>query len=351
MQKYNLQQANAVLFAGFEYVLPDETINMFNFLTTQIGSSAFVNSNIFQKREVKEVQDDHASSHASSHASNHSSSHSSDQGFKSDKRRKKGNKGMEVTNEDWDSIRSFQTTKIEQKSGLDALVDKLKLSMSKLTKDKYLLIRDQIIGVLNEIVEAEPDPAILIARIGNLMLDIVLSNKTLLKLYADLYSDLLGSYAWLRQSIDNHFISYLDLFKEMKYYDPDKDYDKFCDMNVINEKRKLTSLLFVYLALNGLLPRLSIYELLISLLRTMSEYINMPDKKFEVDEITENMAILFNKEIIKTVEDAHDYDEDLYIINGLNIIELITVFAKSKAKDFKSLSNKSIFKCMDLVEM
>jgi hypothetical protein len=223
--------------------------------------------------------------------------------------------------------------------------------MSKLTKDKYLLIRDQIIGVLNEIVEAEPDQTILIERIGNLMLDIVLSNKTLLKLYADLYSDLLGSYAWLRQSIDNHFISYLDLFKEMKYYDPDKDYDKFCDMNVTNEKRKLTSQLFVYLALNGLLPRLSIYELLISLLKTMSEYINLPDKKFEVDEITENMAILFNKEIIKTVEDAADYDEDLYIINGLNIIELITVFAKSKAKDFKSLSNKSIFKCMDLVEM
>jgi hypothetical protein len=339
MQKYNLQQVNAIMFAGFEYLLPDENINVFNFLTAQIGSSAFVNSNVFQKREVKETNDDH------------SLTHSSDQGFKSDRRKRKGNKGMEVSNEDWDSIRSFQTTKIEQKSGLDALVDKLKLSMSKLTKDKYLLIRDQIIGVLNEIVEAEPDQTILIERIGNLMLDIVLSNKTLLKLYADLYSDLLGSYAWLRQSIDNHFISYLDLFKEMKYYDPDKDYDKFCDMNVTNEKRKLTSQLFVYLALNGLLPRLSIYELLISLLKTMSEYINLPDKKFEVDEITENMAILFNKEIIKTVEDAADYDEDLYIINGLNIIELITVFAKSKAKDFKSLSNKSIFKCMDLVEM
>ena len=83
----------------------------------------------------------------------------------------------------------------------------------------------------------------------------------------------------------------------------------------------------------------------------MFDYINLPDKKFEVDEITENMAILFNKEIIKTVEDGSEYDEDLYIINGLSIIELITVFAKSKAKDYKSLSNKSIFKCMDLVEM
>ena len=122
-------------------------------------------------------------------------------------------------------------------------------------------------------------------------------------------------------------------------------------MNVLNEKRKLTSQLFVYLSLNGLIPRLSIYELLVSLLRTMAEFINQPDKKFEVDEIAENMAILFNKDIIKAVEDTEDYDEDLYIINGLTLIELITVFAKSKAKDYKSLSNKSIFKCMDLVEM
>jgi hypothetical protein len=170
MQKYNLQQVNAILFAGFEYIIPDETINMFNFLTAQIGSSAFVNSNVFQKREVKEAKDDHSSGHSLGHSSGHSLGHSLDQGFKSDRRKRKGNKGMEVSNEDWDSIRSFQTTKIEQKSGLDALVDKLKLAMSKLTKDKYLLIRDQIIGVLNEIVEAEQDPDILIEMLDGCIL-------------------------------------------------------------------------------------------------------------------------------------------------------------------------------------
>ena len=83
----------------------------------------------------------------------------------------------------------------------------------------------------------------------------------------------------------------------------------------------------------------------------VSDYIHQSNKKFEVDEITENIAILFNKDIIRSVEDCDDYDEDSYIIDGLSIMELITVFAKSKAKDYKSLSNKAIFKCMDLVEM
>ena len=337
MQKYTLQQTTTILFAGFNYVLSDDTINVFNFLTAQIGSNAFINNNVFQKRERendKEKDKDDL-----------------DQGFKLDKKKKRGNKGMEVLTEDWDNIRSFQATKIEQKSGLDAMINKLKLAMSKLSKDRYLLCKDQIIEALTEIFEAEPITSVLTERIGNTMFDVILSNKTLLKLYSDMYADLLCSYDWLRQSLNNRFIKYLDLFKDMKYFDPDQDYDKFCDMNVINEKRKLTSQLFVYLALNGLIPRSSIYELLVSLLRTMTEYINQPDKKFEVDEIAENMAILFNKEIIKTVEDSVDYDKKLYIINNLTIIELITVFAKSKAKDYRSLSNKSIFKCMDLVEM
>ena len=330
--KYTLQQINAVIFAGFDYIIPEETINTLNYLTTQIGSNDFITSNKYQKKEKNIIPD-------------------VDQGFKNDKRRKKGNKGMEVFTEDWDTIRSFQATKFEQKSGLDALIDKLKLSMSKLTKDKYLLIKEQIMEVLYEIIELEPDTNILTETIGHIMFDIILSNKTLLKLYAELYTDLIGSYDWLKQSIDNHFIKYPDLFKDMIYYDADTDYDKFCDMNVSNEKRKLTSQLFVYLSLNGCLSKRSIYEYLVLLLNMMSQYIYQVNKKFEVDELTENIAILFNKDIIRFVEDSDDYDEDVYIIDGLSIMELITVFAKSKAKDYKSLSNKAIFKCMDLVEM
>jgi hypothetical protein len=332
--KYNLSQVKSVIFAGFEYHIPDATITLLNSLTAQIGSNVCINTNIFQKREKEK-------------------DNLLEQEFKhQDRRKKRSNKGMEVTGEeDWNAIRSFQATKIEHKSGLDALIDKFKLAMSKLSKEKYQTIKEQIISALNDICEAEPDQAVLIERIGNIMLDIVLSNKTLLKLYADLYSDLLSLYGWLKQSIDNHFAGYLHLFKNMQYFDSDSDYDKFCDMNVINEKRKLTSQLFVYLALNGHLNVQVVYENLVSLLRTMSEYIHLPNKKFEVDEIAENIAILFNKDIIIAVEDMDDYDEDLYIINGLSITEIITVFAKSKTKDFKSLSNKSIFKCMDLVEM
>ena len=49
--------------------------------------------------------------------------------------------------------------------------------------------------------------------------------------------------------------------------------------------------------------------------------------------------------------DKDDYDEDNYMINDDTILETITYLAKCKSKDFVSLSNKAIFKYMDLVEM
>jgi hypothetical protein len=78
--------------------------------------------------------------------------------------------------------------------------------------------------------------------------------------------------------------------------------------------------------------------------------IRIADRKNEVDELTENIAILFNKDIIDEVEDESDEPEEFYI-NGQSIIESVNSLAKSKAKDYPSLSNKAIFKFMDLVEM
>jgi hypothetical protein len=78
------------------------------------------------------------------------------------------------------------------------------------------------------------------------------------------------------------------------------------------------------------------------------ELINKDDKKNEVDELTENIAILYHKDI-------YNSNDKLYIdelkINGITILETITLLAKSKSKDYKSLSNKAIFKFMDLIDM
>jgi hypothetical protein len=77
----------------------------------------------------------------------------------------------------------------------------------------------------------------------------------------------------------------------------------------------------------------------------VNEFIQVDAKKNEVDELSENIVLLFQKEFF-TLEDYQNVK-----IDDLNILEYIEFLAKSKSKDFKSLTNKTIFKFMDMVDM
>ena len=75
----------------------------------------------------------------------------------------------------------------------------------------------------------------------------------------------------------------------------------------------------------------------------MYTFISIDDKKNEVDELTETVAILYRKDLYGN----NDYE----LISGMTIVQVVEHLANSKVKDYKSLTNKSLFKFMDLVEM
>ena len=78
------------------------------------------------------------------------------------------------------------------------------------------------------------------------------------------------------------------------------------------------------------------------LFERLVSFISIENKKNEVDELTENIAILYNKELFETRSET---------IAGESYITIINRLARSKVKTYLSLSNKSIFKFMDLIEM
>ena len=101
---------------------------------------------------------------------------------------------------------------------------------------------------------------------------------------------------------------------------------------------------------NDFIKKDGVVKILRDILELIYNMIDTPEKKNEVDELTENIAILFNKDMIDEVENDIEDAEELYI-NGQTIIATINSLAKAKAKDHQSLSNKAIFKFMDLIEM
>ena len=183
-------------------------------------------------------------------------------------------------------------------------------------------------------------------RVSSTIFDIASTNRFYSKIYADLYSDLSTKYHMMKEIFENNFEKFTDLFNNIEYVDPKVNYDRFCEINKTNEKRKAFASFYINLMFNGIIPKSKIMEITRNLLSQVYSFISIDDKKNEVDELTETIAILYKKDLYED-DEGDEYEQ----IEGYTINEIIERIANSKVKDYKSLTNKSLFKFMDLIEM
>ena len=259
--KYNLKEVTDLSFSGFNYEISQETATIINYLCSQVGSQGLV-SNVFQKSE----------------SSKHTDETNSGSSFKNNKKRR-GNKGMEINSEDWESIRTFQATKIEQKTGIDGEIDQIRLLLNKLTDRTFLDMREKIIEKIDSIINGEQNKLEEdYIKMGNMIYEISSTNKFYSKIFADLFAELMLKYDWLRNIFDDGYNNIMEQYKNINYVDPDVDYDKFCDMNKINEKRKAVTTFFVNLSLNGYIPAIGIVKILKNLLEIVMGLSDVNDR-------------------------------------------------------------------------
>jgi hypothetical protein len=318
--RYQIQEFNAITFNGFNLSLPEDTIKIISELSLQVGSPGYVKTPVFQKREnpLKQTTQPIV-----------------------DKRRK--GKNMEINDEDWSAIRSFQATKFDTKEGLSAQIDIIRSHLNKMSDKNYIDSRNKIVDDIDKILSENTDTNNLI-QVSSIIFEIASTNRFFSKIYADLYSDLILKYEFMRSVFEHSFSTFLELFKTIEYVNSEEDYDKFCKINKNNEKRKSLSVFFVNLMINEIIDKNKIVHLLKTLLGQIAEFSIIPNKKNEVDELIENVALLYKKELF----DCDSKDENL-MIDGLTITGFITKIARSKTQKDMSLTNKTIFKCMDLI--
>ena len=327
---------------GMVFTIPDKTVALINELASQVVSQKFVRNTVFSKKELEE---------GVVFGQMGASSNFRLGGGGGANRRRRGNKNMESNNDDWESLRTFQATKILEKSGIDLHIDSLRSLLNKISDKTYLDIQEKIVLKMDEVL-AEPDfDEEVSTKVSTAFYDIAANNKFFSKIYADLYANIATKYPFMKTHFNSKYATFIDDFKNMTFVDAKVNYDLFCEANKLNENRKANTQFFVNLASNGFLEKKLVVMNLKDLLELVMSMINQTDKKNEVDEITENVAILYKKDLIDAVLDDSDCDEEDYEISGDSIADTVTILARSKAKDFKSLSNKAIFKYMDLVEM
>ena len=321
--KYSLEDFRNIRFEGFNFVLPEDTITLISNLSLEVGSPTYVKTPNFQKQDPSKMP-------VGESALN-----------KNNNRRR--NKPREMVNdEDWESFRNFQSTKIEQKEGVEIKINDIKLLLNKLTDKNYIENKDKIIAIMTENNEYDE-----LFKIGTTIFEIASNNKFYSKIYADLYTEIMGKFEIMHEIFEKSISEFLELFNVIQYVDPKVDYNLFCKINVDNEKRQSLSLFFVNLMINGVIKKGRILNIIKNLLTQVKTFISKENKKNEVDELTENISILYKKELF----DDDDFEDTELEINGTKINDFIDVLANSKIKNYLSFTNKSLFKFMDMVEM
>ena len=140
----------------------------------------------------------------------------------------------------------------------------------------------------------------------------------------------------MRVVFQKSFDSFMDLFQTIEYVDSTVDYDKFCKINKENEKRKSMCEFLVNLIKQEMIDIEIGVQLLNKLFEFLFQWIKMENKKNEVDEIAELISVLWKKDMYDCVEKEYQF------------LKKIRILASVKTKDYLSLTNKTIFKFMDM---
>ena len=335
MLKYPLTNFQSISSNGFDFKIPDETIRIINELASQVGSPTYIKTPNFHRKEgISKPVPNGLGGGSSNYGGGGGGGGGGSSGFDDGYKKKRRGGATEIVNdEDWENLRTYQPTKIEAKEGI---IDQIRFALNKMSDKNYLEHFTTITELLDTVSSEEEMMSVSIS-----IFDIASNNRFYSKLYAELYTELIHKYKIMNTIFESNLNKFLELFQKIEYVDSSKDYNRFCEINKDNEKRKALSAFFVNLTHTGIISQEKLFELTGNLLNQLIMLIEQTDKKNEVDEISENIGILYNKKL---------FNKCTLQINEMTILQIITKLSKSKVKTFPSLTNKSIFKFMDILE-
>ena len=304
-QPYTLQFINSYLNNIILPELNDDIIKIINNISEEVGAPTYQKTPIFQNKERK--------------------------------------KKSKLTPEDWEELRNYKATELmKNEEGEEADMDFIRSNLNKLSKKTYddllPLIKDKI-SVMHKNNEE------ILKKIGKIVLSIGSVNTFVGDLFCNLYENLIDTYGEvMKEMLMEYWEEYIESFDNIEVVDSDKNYDLFCQNNKKNEDRRSTSKFFINLAKReNHFDVTKVSDIIKEFIDLLSTTIGEENKLFMVEEVTENLYILMydNIDFLKKKINHEDWDK---------INDLFSTMTYFNAKDYPSLSQKVLFRIMDIYD-
>ena len=392
--RYDLPDYAAFMNMGFHLKLPDDVLKSVSDLADLVGAPTYVKTPVFPVRsELGSSADSVDSStagggggastgyHIAGSSANtfqsrignggggdsfisrqSSSAHGGGGGGGSTITRQR-NTAQQIPNSEWETILAFQKTELQKKEGIELSIDNIRSYLNKLTDKTYTTMLENILKEIAALFTASTDDksdehntVAVMNRVASSIFTTASSNSFYSEIYARLFRDLMAEesddqaqYAVFRVVFEKNLASFMSLFETIEYCDPKKNYDKFCDINKANEKRKAMSLFIVNLMKNGIVEKKHVLAIMRQIQELMYTNMRQEGKTNEVDELAENLYIM--------VKSSHSVLKTASATNDAEVVELftqrleqITEISKLKIKSKPSITNKTIFKHLDMLD-
>ena len=310
--RYSLEDFQQILETAPLEPLSDSTIEIINLLATQVGAPEYIKTPQFKGKVL--------------------------QTSGSSIRRKK--KILDVNDDDWETIRTFQTTEFQKKEGLEINIHKIRKFLNMLTEKTYDKLSTAIIEELQTVNlnKTENDMTVLCEQIY----DIIASNILYSNIYAKLYNKLITKFPVFNQILLKNIAKIEERINSIEYIDAALNYDKFCENNKRNECFRASIAFYTNLMKENVIEEKIINDIILMLFSTLNKFIQETTKKNELDELSEIIYIAVTNSYNKI---------NIWSQNNASVIhEKISAIATSKSKSVPGITNKCIFKHMDILD-
>ena len=390
--RYDLPDYAAFMNMGFDLKLPDDVLKSVSDLADLVGAATYIKTPVFPVRAGSEFRSTGANAGggdaaaaaaagyhvAGSSANTFQSRFGHDAGVgghsitRSSGASSSSSRSQQIPNNEWETILSFQKTELKKKEGIELGIDNIRSYLNKLTDKTYATMFSNILKEITELFTASTDDTseehntvAVMNRVALSIFNTASSNAFYSEIYARLFRDLMAQdsataaattgattspYAVFRDLFERNLASFMSLFETIEYCDPKKNYDKFCDINKANEKRKAMSLFIVNLMKIGIVEKTQVLALMRQIQELMYTNMRQEGKTNEVDELTENLYIMVkHSHATFTATSAAAVDGE----NAESFktrVEQITEISKLKLKSKPSITNKTIFRHLDMLD-
>jgi hypothetical protein len=292
--QYSYNELLSIKEDGFDLTIPDDVISKVQMIAERVGAPGYIKTPVFVKKRKEKVT-------------------------------------LKKT--------EFQT---ETTCLFDEVKQTIQSLINKISEKTFDTIFEQICEQIDALVTEENKSNERLTSemndVGAFIFKIATQNKFFSQLYAKMYKSLMEKYDIFSTILESNFVQFLNYFHNIKYVDPDEDYDGYCKYNTTKEIRKALSSFIVALLQEDVIEEAYVFNVVNELYTQLMSCADDDDMVFVCDEISMNIKIIVTEALNILVQH-----------NDWEVLESkIRKTCEMKSREKPSFTSKSLFCFYDI---